>query len=150
MAKTSSNKTKEKKIDLSDYKYYNNRELSWLDFNFRVLEEAYDTTNPLLERVKFLSITSSNLEEFFMIRVAGLEEQLQAGFGGMDISGLTPRDQLMKISQKTHEMVEMQYKCLESELLPSLGKENIKVLKVNEIDEEKKEFLDNYFQTTVA
>jgi polyphosphate kinase len=149
MAKTSSNKRKEKKIDLNDYKYYNNRELSWLDFNFRVLEEAYDTTNPLLERVKFLSITSSNLEEFFMIRVAGLEEQLQAGFGGMDISGLTPRDQLMKISQKTHEMVEMQYKCLESELLPSLRKENIKVLKVNEIDEEKKEFLDNYFQTTV-
>ncbi len=109
MAKTISNKAKEKKIDLNDYKYYNNRELSWLDFNFRVLEEAYDTTNPLLERVKFLSITSSNLEEFFMIRVAGLEEQLQAGFSGTDFSGLTPRDQLMKISQKTHEMVEMQY-----------------------------------------
>ncbi|MDY6895097.1 MAG: polyphosphate kinase 1, partial [Thermotogota bacterium] len=149
MAKTRSNKTKEKKIDLNDYKYYNNRELSWLDFNFRVLEEAYDTTNPLLERVKFLSITSSNLEEFFMIRVAGLEEQLQAGFSGVDISGLTPRDQLLKISQKTHKMVEMQYNCLEKELLPSLEKENIKVLKVNEVDEEKKEFLDNYFQTTV-
>lgn len=140
MAKTSSNKTKEKKIDLNDYKYYNNRELSWLDFNFRVLEEAYDTTNPLLERVRFLSITSSNLEEFFMIRVAGLEEQLQAGFSGVDISGLNPRDQLMKISQKTHKMVEMQYNCLENELLPSLEKENIKVLKVDDIDEEKKSF----------
>jgi len=147
MAKT--DEKKEKKIDLNDYNLYNNRELSWLDFNFRVLEEAYDTTNPLLERVKFLSITSSNLEEFFMIRVAGLEEQLQAGFTGRDISGMTASQQLAKISEKVHKMVETQYKCLQKELLPSLKKENIKLLKPEDLDEKQKQYLENYFQGTV-
>lgn len=147
MAKT--DEKKEKKIDLNDYNLYNNRELSWLDFNFRVLEEAYDTTNPLLERVKFLSITSSNLEEFFMIRVAGLEEQLQAGFTGRDISGMTASQQLAKISEKAHKMVEKQYACLQNELLPSLEKENIKILKSKDLDEKQKQYLENYFQGTV-
>ncbi|PNR95336.1 polyphosphate kinase 1 [Petrotoga sp. 9PWA.NaAc.5.4] len=149
MAKSNNKKEKDKKVDLDDYSLYTNRELSWLDFNFRVLEEAYDKENPLLERFKFLAITSSNLEEFFMIRVAGLEEQVRASYSGLDISGLTPTQQLILISQKVNKMLEMQYVCLIDELLPLLKKENIRLLKSEELDEKDTEFLDSYFKTTV-
>lgn len=149
MAKSNNKKEKDKKVDLDDYSLYTNRELSWLDFNFRVLEEAYDKENPLLERFKFLAITSSNLEEFFMIRVAGLEEQVRASYSGLDISGLTPNQQLILISQKVNKMLEMQYVCLIDELLPLLKKENIRLLKSEELDEKDTEFLDSYFKTTV-
>ena len=149
MAKSNNKKEKDKKVDLDDYSLYTNRELSWLDFNFRVLEEAYDKENPLLERFKFLAITSSNLEEFFMIRVAGLEEQVRASYSGLDISGLTSPQQLILISQKVNKMLEMQYVCLIDELLPLLKKENIRLLKSEELDEKDTEFLDSYFKTTV-
>src|SRR5215510_12026993 len=100
--------------------HFINRELSWLEFNARVLEEAQDASNPLLERVKFLSIFSSNLDEFFMVRVAGLREQ---GFGGVapqDIAadGLDALTQLQRISSRTRELVEQQYHCWNDDIRP--------------------------------
>ncbi|KHF29924.1 Polyphosphate kinase [Anoxybacillus sp. BCO1] len=88
-------------MDLSHPRYYNNRELSWLAFNERVLQEAMDERNPLLERLKFLAIFSSNLDEFFMVRVAGLKDQVKAGFNKPENkAGLTPKEQLKQIAKK--------------------------------------------------
>lgn len=128
---------------------YINRELSWLDFNFRVLEEAQDKTNPLLERLKFLSITASNLDEFFMIRVAGLKEQVVAGYTGMDTSGLQPETQLKEISQKVHTMVLKQYSCLNRSIIPELKRAGIEFLHYGELDHEQKKYIDHYFENTV-
>ena len=86
--------------------YYRNRELSWIDFDIRVLEEARDKSIPLLERFKFLSITASNLDEFFMIRVASLKDMVHAGYKKPDIAGMTPQEQLDAISPKTHQLVQ--------------------------------------------
>ena len=91
--------------------YFTNRELSWLDFNSRVLGEAIDESVPLLERLKFISIVSSNLDEFFMVRIAGLKEQLAAGFIKRDASGLTPSQQLKAASAKIHDIVSIQNRC---------------------------------------
>ena len=103
-------KTKEtKKLDLNNNNYYFNRELSWLDFNYRILAEAKDSRNPLLERTMFLSITASNLDEFFMIRVASLKDMVNANYTKKDISGLTPKEQLIWINEKTHQLVKDQY-----------------------------------------
>ena len=105
-----------------------NRELSWLEFNGRVLEQAEDKTNPLLERLKFLSITSSNLDEFFMIRVAGLKAQIQSEYNQQDISGLTPKEQLQKVEKATIELVKNQYTIYNSKLLKELKKEKIEII----------------------
>ena len=101
---------------------YLNRELSWLEFNARVLEEAADPTNPALERIKFLSIVSSNLDEFFEVRVAGLQEQLYAGLEPQDFpaDGLSPVEQLDRIEQRAHRLVADQYQLLHQELMPQL------------------------------
>ena len=85
---------------------YTNRELSWLDFNARVLEEAYEKENPILERCKFLGITASNLDEFFMVRVAGLQEQVRSGYKEPDPAGLTPSAQLRRLEEAVHAFVE--------------------------------------------
>ena len=84
---------------------YINRELSWLEFNYRVLEEAFDKNNPILERFKFLAITASNMDEFFMVRVAGLAEQYYAKAKKRDPAGMTPKEQLDAISEAVHDMV---------------------------------------------
>lgn len=84
---------------------YRNRELSWLEFDYRVLSEARDKSLPLFERLKFLSITASNLDEFFMIRVASLKDMVHAGYTKPDIAGMKPQEQLKHISKKTHELV---------------------------------------------
>ena len=89
-------------------KNYVNRELSWLEFNYRVLSEARDKTIPLFERLKFLSITASNLDEFFMVRVASLKDMVHAKYTKPDIAGMTPQEQLDAIVVKTHDLVEMQ------------------------------------------
>ncbi|MDL2248971.1 RNA degradosome polyphosphate kinase, partial [Tyzzerella sp. OttesenSCG-928-J15] len=99
-------------MNLSDTKYYINRELSWLEFNHRVLEEAFDTTNLLLERLRFLSITASNLDEFFMVRVSTLIGQMATEPDVADASGLKPYEQLVAISEKVHKTVLAQYNCL--------------------------------------
>src|SRR5438067_13705644 len=111
---------------LDDPSLYINRELSWLEFNRRVLEEAQDANVPLLERVKFLAIFSSNLDEFFMVRVGGLQQKVQAGIAvGSGADRMAPRDQLAAIGQAVRQMFAEAYRCLRQELLPTLEKEGI-------------------------
>ncbi|MBE6011565.1 MAG: RNA degradosome polyphosphate kinase [Lachnospiraceae bacterium] len=136
-------------MDLSNKKYYINRELSWLEFNDRVLEEAQDKKNPLIERLKFLAITSSNLDEFFMVRVSTLVSQIEAGRGLPDPSGLSPLEQLKKISIRVHDMVSKQYSCLYRSILPSLEKEEIYFLSYNDLSPKQEEFTRRYFNSTI-
>lgn len=126
-----------------------NRELSWLEFNNRVLEEARDEKNPLFERLKFLSIFSSNLDEFFMIRVASLKDQVNADFSKPDPAGLTPKQQLKRISYRTHEIVDEQYNALNRVLLSGLKKNGIILVSCNEIMNNQREYLEEYFMSEV-
>lgn len=136
-------------MDLTSPNLYYNRELSWLEFNLRVLEEAQDKTNPILERLKFLAITASNLDEFFMVRVSGLMEQRAAKFQGRDPSGLTAKQQLVQISEKVHMITVMQYNCLIRAILPNLSHEGIRILKYADLNSEQKEFVEDYYMTFV-
>jgi len=129
-------------MNLRDPKLYLNRELSWLAFNERVLEEAQDKTNPLMERLKFLSITASNLDEFFMVRVASL---LQSESPLPDASGMTPDAQLAAISKQVHDITAKQYNCLTRSLIPAMEKEGIKLLSYNQLDQAQKSHADAYF-----
>lgn len=141
------------KVTTTDYRkkldnpaYYNNRELSWLSFNERVLQEAADSTNPLLERFRFLAIYTSNLDEFFMVRVAGLKDQVKAGFNKRDNkSGLTPKRQLAHISEKNHLLVSEQYNIYQSLQAP-LDKENISITSVDSLSYQQEESLERYFE----
>src|SRR5581483_9940999 len=111
---------------LEDPSFYINRELSWLEFNRRVLEEAQDPSVPLLERLKFLGIFSSNLDEFFMVRVGGLQQKVQARIArGSGADRMPPAEQLERITQEVRQMVEQQYRCLKEEVLPALEKEGV-------------------------
>ena len=130
--------------------YFVNRELSWLKFNERVLSEARDKNLPLFERLKFLSITSSNLDEFFMVRVASLKDQVHAGYEKTDIAGLTPRDQLREISTQTHELVKVQYSTFTRSVLPLLEKAGLHLILAHEdLSEAQKEYVDRYFEDNV-
>ncbi|MFW6305790.1 MAG: RNA degradosome polyphosphate kinase [Bacillota bacterium] len=128
---------------------YINRELSWLEFNTRVLEEAEDESHPLLERLKFLSIASSNLDEFFMVRVAGLYDQIAAGFNQPDKSGLTPIQQVEKISTVVHKMFERQYKCFTEELMPALFDNNINLLTIDMLNQQQIDFIERYYRNNI-
>ena len=99
---------------------YINRELSWLDFNLRVLEEAYEMENPIMERLRFLAITASNLDEFFMVRIAGVKQQVESGYTKKDESGYTPEELFAALLDKTRAFVEKQYTCLQNHILPCL------------------------------
>jgi len=125
--------------------YFINRELSWLAFNARVLEEALDKTNPVLERLKFLAIVSSNLDEFFMVRVAGLKDQVKAGFNKPVSSGHTAKEQLRMINIRTHQMVEHQYQAFRDEILPALKHEGITFVHADHLTEQQEAYLDRYF-----
>ena len=141
---------KAKIIDVNRKENYINRELSWLDFNFRILGEAKDTKNLLFERMKFLSITASNLDEFFMIRVASLKDMVNAEFDKPDISGLTPSEQLERINIKTHELVEAQYNTYNRALRPQMKTEKLKIVRAHEkLTDEQKAFVDKYFKENV-
>jgi len=128
---------------------YINRELSWLEFNHRVLEEAQDPTVPLLERVKFLAIFSSNLDEFFMVRVAGLQRKAGAGETAAEPDGLTPAETLAAIADRVHELVEAQHRCFLDDVAPLLAAEGVQLLGPKEIDEDQRCFLDQYFRRTL-
>ena len=122
-------KGKEQGIEyFQDPKNYVNRELSWLEFDCRVLEEARDKTNPLFDRLKFLSITASNLDEFFMVRVASLKDMVHAGYKKPDIAGMTAQEQLDKISVRTHELVVQQYNTYNRSLLPALRNNGLNLI----------------------
>src|SRR5438067_8743316 len=118
--------------DLDDPHLYVNRELGLLSFQERVLEEAKDTSNPLLERVNFLSIVGSNLNEFFMVRVASLNAQLDAGIAEFGPDRMSPSAQLVAIRREVKHLVETAHQCLEKELLPALTEERVHILRYDE------------------
>lgn len=128
---------------------YQNRELSWIDFNNRVLEEAQRKDNPIFERLKFLAITSSNLDEFFMVRVAGLYESIQSGYSKKDCSGLTASEQMKLLSEKIHIFSDKQYNCYNRSIIPVLKNNNIHFLKLNNLDNEQNKFIKDYFEKMV-
>jgi polyphosphate kinase len=137
------------KNDSYSKKYFINRELSWLEFNERVLEEAQDTNHPLLERLKFLSIVSSNLDEFFMIRVASLKDQINANFNEPDPSGMTPKNQIRAISDRTHRLIYDAYNCYNRSLRQALKKENLSILSLKKLNDEQIIYLNDYYQNNV-
>ena len=127
-----------------------NRELSWLGFNYRVLSESRDKNIPLMERLKFLSITASNLDEFFMIRVASLKDMVHAKYTKKDIAGLTPKEQLEIISTGTHELVEKQYNTYNRSFLPALKHNGLTIVTQYEaLNAEQAEYVDRYFMREV-
>jgi polyphosphate kinase len=126
-----------------------NRELSWLEFNRRVLEEAQDPKVPLLERVKFLSIFSSNLDEFFMVRVAELKRRIHSGDQDTGPDGLTPAETMVAVVSRIHELVDEQHRCFLEEIQPLLAAEGIHLLRPKEASEEQQRFLESYFRRTL-
>ena len=129
--------------------YYINRELSWLDFNERVLEEALDERQPLLERVKFLSIFSSNLDEFFMIRVSGLRSQLEAGILKAPPDGMTPGEQLAEIRERLRPMLKTVTTCWQEDLLPKLARAGINVLNYDQLKSRQRKLLRRHFKSEI-
>jgi len=131
-------------MDLGDTSLYFNRELSWLRFNQRVLQEARTPENPLLERVKFLGIVANNLDEFFEVRVAGLLQQVEAGISDYGPDGLLPEEQFSAISKEAHRMVDEQYACWNDELLPALRDADVHIRTISTLSDREKSFLDDY------
>ena len=125
---------------------YYNRELSWMDFNARVLEEATKRENPLMERLRFLAITGSNLDEFFMVRVAGVKAQVNSGYKPKDTFDLTPQELLKELEEKTHVFMEKQYSCLSRSIVPALEKQGIRFLSCEEMDEQQLDYISQYFK----
>ncbi|ADL52557.1 polyphosphate kinase 1 [Clostridium cellulovorans] len=126
-----------------------NRELSWLQFNKRVFLAALDYNNPLLERISFLSIVSSNLDEFFMVRVAALFDQVNAGFNEKDQSGFTPKEQLEEILKESSEMIKSQYLCYNSKIFNELKTENINILKAEDLSSKELSIIDSFFRDNI-
>ena len=138
------------KKNYKNSKYYYNRELSWLRFNARVLSEARDENIPFFERIKFLSITSSNLDEFFMVRIASLKDMVHAGYEKEDIAGLTPGEQLKKLYKEVHEFVELQYDTYENMVRPGFEKSKLKLIEHHEdLNESEAKYIDDYFMREV-
>ena len=131
-------------------KYYDNRELSWIKFEHRVLNEAKDKEIPILDRLKFVSITSSNLDEFFMVRVASLKDMEHAGYTKKDIAGMDPTEQLCAIGKEVHALVEKQYNTYNRSLMPILRKEGIRIISAyEELNEKQATYVDKYFMEHV-
>src|ERR671927_1175719 len=126
-----------------------NRELSWLEFNRRVLEEAFDPSHPLLERLKFLSIFSTNLDEFFMIRVSGLKEELEEEVVEPSPDGMTPAEQLREISARLRPMIELQMRCLNEEILPRLESHGVVITSYKDLGKRERQAADAYFAESV-
>lgn len=137
-------------IDFRNPKYYTNRELSWILFDHRVLNEARDKSIPLFERLKFLSITASNLDEFFMIRVASLQDMVNAKYSKPDIAGLIPTEQLKLLDTAIHQLVELQYSTYNRSLVPQLRQNGLQIIRQHEeLTAEEAAFVDHYFEENV-
>ena len=140
-------------MDLKIYEkpeYYVNRELSWIKFDERVLSEAKDKSIPLFERLKFVGITSSNLDEFFMVRVASIKDQIHAGYEKADLSGLTPKQQLTEIDVQTQNLVQQQYQIFNRSLLPAMEKIGLHMITEHEnLTTVQQEYVDRYFEDHV-
>src|SRR5246500_4194205 len=133
----------------NDPALYANRELSWLEFNQRVLEEVEDAANPLLERVKFLCIVSSNLDEFFEIRVAGLRQQRDSKVSAAGPDGMGPNEQLVAISQRVRKMVDEQYRLWNEVIVPGLEEQHIFFLPYDDLSDDEKKYYTDYFEKSV-
>jgi len=129
--------------------HFINRELSWLEFNHRVLEEALDPHNPLLERVKFFCIVSSNLDEFFEVRVAGIKQQIESEVVERTMDGLTATETLRAIVKRVRRMVEQQYACWREELMPALAANGIRLLELGELEPADRAWVEDYYHTQV-
>ncbi|MBA3914923.1 MAG: polyphosphate kinase 1, partial [Acidobacteriales bacterium] len=134
------------RVSLDNPSYYINRELSWLAFNRRVLEEANDDSNPLLERLKFLSITASNLDEFFEVRIAGIVQQIEDGYIEAGPDGLSLVEERDMLARDTRAFVNDQYRCWNLGLRPLLAEKGIRILGIEELDDAAKQFVDEYCQ----
>jgi polyphosphate kinase len=130
-------------------KMFNGRDFSWMQFNRRVLEEAEDPANPVLERVKFLAITGSNLDEYVEIRQAGLMQRIEDGYREPGYDGLRPDESLAQLTVEIHSFVDTQYRCWNEHLLPELRKQGVRLLEWDELNEEARAFAQNYFQREV-
>ena len=128
---------------------FTDRELSWLDFNQRVLEMAEDKDIPLLERIRFLAIFTSNLDEFFMVRVASLKRKIEAGVGNVNSAGFVPREQMKVLLKRTHELVERQSKCFHNDLIPELSKIGVNFLAWDELTESEMVYLQDLFTSKI-
>ena len=138
------------KKDFTNPSYYTNRELSWLMFNRRVLSEAKDVKLPLFERLKFLSITASNLDEFFMVRVASLKDMVNAKYNKPDIAGMKPKEQLEALNKATHALVKEQYQVYNKQLLPGLSEAGVRVVERHEdLTDKQAAYVDRYFSDNV-
>ncbi|MEP7189988.1 MAG: RNA degradosome polyphosphate kinase, partial [Roseiflexaceae bacterium] len=136
-------------LALPETAHYFNRERSWLEFNRRVLEEALDEQNPLLERVKFLSIFSTNLDEFFMIRVAGIKQQVAAGVIGRSPDGTTPAEQLIAIRRTVDMLTDQHRRCWLDDVQPKLRDQGIRLLDYAELTDQQRAFCKEYFEREV-
>ncbi len=137
------------RVLLDDPRYYFNRHVQWLEFNRRVLEEARDTGNPLLERVKFLAITANNLDEFVEVRVSSFLQEIEQGTQRISPDGLTAEQELAKVTEAMHVLVRDQYKCWNDELLPALAKQSIRVLSVSELDTKAAQTAKTFYERRV-
>jgi polyphosphate kinase len=136
-------------INLKDPQYYFNRELSWLEFNYRVLAEGLDERTPLLERLKFMAIFSSNLDEFFMVRVAGLKQQVEAEVRKLTPDGRTPEQQLQDICDRLYPLAREQKHCFEHTLKPQLSENGIHIVDYVDLSQEQRQYLQNFFENRI-
>ncbi len=130
-------------------KKFINREVSWLDFNYRVLDEAKNQSLPVMDRLKFLSITASNLDEFFMVRIAGILDQIEVGYTKSDAAGLAPKEQIGLLSEICHDMVKQQYDCLNHDLFKVMKKHGVDFVSYKHLDDKQKQYLSDYFNEVV-
>ena len=126
-----------------------NRELSWIEFNRRVLEEALDPSRPLLERLKFLAIFSTNLDEFFMIRVSGLKQQMEAEMPIISLDGMSPAEQLLAIATKLNPLIELQMSCLKEKILPELANAGIRIIAYDQLNSTERTEVDTYYHENI-
>jgi polyphosphate kinase len=132
-----------------DSSLFINRELSWLEFNARVLHEAFDARNKLLERLKFISIFSTNLDEFYMVRVAGIRRQIAAGMQAQSPDGMTPQQQLDEIHKRVAELIRLERNCLHEELFPALAEYGVRLLTMDELSSEQWQTVDEFFESQI-